>query len=313
MLWCSLLMNKANSRKSPFRHRTLHQHRHRYYTKYHLLLYGSMESPTAADLNPVPNAGSVLYTPWLLILYDLLVIHFSASFVWRCPTKTYLLPFFTENFSKRHLDIGVGTGYFPKTAMTSLEKSAKQGAAHDTSSTQHLSLADLNPHSLEEAKKRVLAKHPAVQVKTLLADALQPLPSALRGDKPFDSASLYFLLHCMPGLTADKTQAFLSVKDVLSDDGVLSGVTVLGKQWERVTDGSFRPKQTQQWWPLTSFLLGLYNKKGIFHNYEEDPQVLDDVLRQHYRDVETKIIGMVFMFRAARPIRKMPAGKHHGN
>lgn len=261
-----------------------------------------MEPSTAADLKPVPNAGSALYTPWLLMLYDFFVIQFSASFVWHCPSKLHLLPFFINNFSKRHLDIGVGTGYFPKMAMSSLARN-KESAAQYSPSRQHLSLVDLNPHSLEEARKRVLAKHPAAQVKILLADAVQPLPLALREDEPFDSASLYFLLHCMPGTTADKAQAFVSVKDALSDDGVLFGVTVLGKQWEKVSEGSFMVKKAQQWWPLTSFILDLYNRQGIFTNYEEDPGILDSILRQHYRHVETEIIGMVFRFRATGPIR----------
>jgi hypothetical protein len=65
---------------------------------------------------PLPIDGSRRFTPLVLLIYDWLVIRISDPLVWRCPTQLVLLPFFTDNFSKRHMDIGVGNGYFPTKA-----------------------------------------------------------------------------------------------------------------------------------------------------------------------------------------------------
>ena len=246
---------------------------------------------------PAPNSGSKRFTPMVLFIYDALVIHFSNPFVWRCPTKKHLLPLFKNNFSKRHLDVGVGNGYFPTRAITHIARS-QSGVKRD----QHLSLADLSPHSLEAAKHRISSSHPDADIRCVLADAAKPLPVELQR-KPFDSASLYLLFHCMPGPTESKAQAIRSVSQVLSDDGVLVGSTVLGKVWEKTKSGyKARPEATQG--RLTSFVLGIYNKRGIFDNYEEDPHVFDRVLKENFKQVETKIVGMMLLFRAKNPRRK---------
>jgi hypothetical protein len=56
------------------------------------------------------NAVSV-YTPLTLAFYDLAVLQFSNSFVWQCSSHV-LLDFYNQHISDKHLDIGVGTGYF---------------------------------------------------------------------------------------------------------------------------------------------------------------------------------------------------------
>ena len=33
--------------------------------------------------------GQAVYKPFTLAIYDLLVIWFSNSYIWRCPAKTY--------------------------------------------------------------------------------------------------------------------------------------------------------------------------------------------------------------------------------
>ncbi|KAH7160508.1 hypothetical protein B0J13DRAFT_541226 [Dactylonectria estremocensis] len=242
---------------------------------------------------PAPNAGSIRFTPLVLIIYDWYVIRISAPRIWKCSTKKFLLPFFVENFSKRHLDIGVGNGYFPITALTNIQ--ASEGAQRN----QHITLVDLSQHSLDSAKKRILSHHPKVDIRTVLADAVKPMPAALAGEK-FDSASQYLLLHHMPGPTAHKAQAFRVAKQHLTDDGVLFGATVLSKVWEKTPKG-YRVKAETKVSGIASFALGFYNKRGVFDNYGEDPGVFEDVLRQEFEEVETHIVGMVFFFKARRP------------
>lgn len=77
----------------------------------------------------------------------------------------------------------------------------------------------------------------------------------------------------MSGLIGHKSQVFASIKDVIPDDGTVFGSTVLAEEWEKV-DGHFHSKKIQTWRPLTSFVLGLYNRRGIFNNYEDNPELL---------------------------------------
>ena len=55
--------------------------------------------------------GAAAYTPLTLAFYDLAVLQFSNSFVWQCSSHV-LLDFYDQHISDKHLDIGVGTGYF---------------------------------------------------------------------------------------------------------------------------------------------------------------------------------------------------------
>jgi hypothetical protein len=55
--------------------------------------------------------GAAVYTPLTLAFYDLVVLGFSNSFAWQCPSRL-ILNFYNHHVSNKHLDIGVGTGYF---------------------------------------------------------------------------------------------------------------------------------------------------------------------------------------------------------
>ena len=49
---------------------------------------------------------------FLTRVYDHYVLGFNMNYVWGCSTKKVLLPFFSDNFSQQHMDIGVATGFF---------------------------------------------------------------------------------------------------------------------------------------------------------------------------------------------------------
>ncbi|TXC02928.1 hypothetical protein FocTR4_00014872 [Fusarium oxysporum f. sp. cubense] len=57
-----------------------------------------------------PYAGPSGYTPFYLSIYGTYVLRFSMPVYWGCSTNNDLRPLFSGNFSKRHVDIGVGTG-----------------------------------------------------------------------------------------------------------------------------------------------------------------------------------------------------------
>lgn len=72
------------------------------------------------------TAGAKPYSPLALFIYDFFVLKFMAHFVWRCSTSAVTLPFFRKHIArgrgKKHLDIGVGTGWFLQNAMNWTEK-----------------------------------------------------------------------------------------------------------------------------------------------------------------------------------------------
>jgi ubiquinone/menaquinone biosynthesis C-methylase UbiE len=200
---------------------------------------------------------------------------------------------FSSNFSKKHIDIGVGTGYYPTKALSDTKRQPED---------QHLILVDLSQNSLKRASQRVASKYPAVEIRCVNANATQPLPDPLQSGQ-FDSASLFCILHQIPGPASSKGVVIRNAKELLSDNGVLLGCTILGKQWEK-QDHGYQVKSERPSGLLARYLLGVYNNKGWFNNWEDDPNVMDRVLRTEFEEVETKVVGVMFVFRAAKPRRE---------
>ncbi|KAG9251778.1 S-adenosyl-L-methionine-dependent methyltransferase [Emericellopsis atlantica] len=238
-----------------------------------------MASPATA---PDSKAGTSIYNPHVLNFYDAFVLGFSNDYAWKCPTETVLLPLFQSAIGKRHLDVGVGTGYFPATAV-----------ARDVDKVcQELTLLDLNPNTLQMAKQRVESvAGSAVRVDTVTGDATQALP--LEG-RVFDGMSLFYLLHCMPGPTASKLRVLDMLRPHLAPGGTLVGATILGEEAAMN--------------PLARLLMSLYNWKGIFGNWEDNKKEIDCKLRGLFADVETWVVGRVMLFRARKPLDVVVAG-----
>ena len=100
-----------------------------------------------------------VYTPFLLRVYDVWVLGVSNRLAWRCPSRR-LVEWYNRHVGRRHLDIGVGTGYF-------LDR-----CRFPDGPPQRLTLVDRNPNSLTWAAERVERYQP----ETFEADVLQPLP-----------------------------------------------------------------------------------------------------------------------------------------
>ncbi|MGI3746867.1 MAG: class I SAM-dependent methyltransferase [Janthinobacterium lividum] len=211
-------------------------------------------------------AGAAVYSPLTLALYDAWVLGISNRYAWRCPTDEVLLPFFRATVRAHHLDIGVGTGYYL----------AKAKLPPNT----QITLMDLNPSSLAAAKRRIGRP----DTRTLQHDVMTPIP----GNERFDSISLFYLLHCLPGPLDAKAAIFAHLKHNLTPDGVLFGATILG---DEAGHNGFGRK-----------LMAVYNKKGIFGNSQDTQAGFEAHLRTHFRDVTLKREGVVLLFRAAQPI-----------
>ena len=209
--------------------------------------------------------GAAVYSDRVLKIYDRWVLGFSNHYAWKCPTKAVLLPFFRQHLSTNHLDVGVGSGYY---------------LAHSSDKPeQQVTLLDLNDNSLRAAGSRIAHLQPSL----VRDDVLQP--SGALGDRKFDSISLFYLLHCLPGNMAEKgSKVFSTLGPHLSSGGVLYGATILG---DEVNHNG-----------LGRRLMGLYNRKGIFGNQHDTQTDLQSVLTEHFAEVAVWKVGKVALFTA---------------
>ena len=207
-------------------------------------------------------AGVSVYSPTVLKLYDIFVNRFSHRFVWQCPTNAVLLPFYKRHLGLKHLDVGVGTGFFISRA--------------GLTSSHEVGLMDLNENCLRAAAAQVKQ----AKVRTFMRDLMQP--SAEPADTGYDSISLFHVLHCLPGTMDDKETAIANLKRYLSKTGVLYGVTILGDEARHNVIGRN--------------LLRIYNDKGIMHNLGDTLDDLQRMLRRQFQNVDVQRHNKVALF-----------------
>lgn len=208
------------------------------------------------------EAGQAVYSPLVLALYDAYVLGFSNHLLWRCPTAE-MRALYDRNVSARHLDIGVGTGYYLDRARWPVPNPA-------------ITLLDLNSNSLAVAARRISRYAP----KSVTADALAPLPDI----GPFDSAGLCYLLHCLPGAIPEKAVVFDRIRPSLAPGARVFGATIL-------QGDAPRGRAAQR-------LMDIYNAKGIFSNRDDRAEDLEAALRARFADVRVALRGAVALFEA---------------
>ncbi|MEX0790637.1 MAG: class I SAM-dependent methyltransferase [Actinomycetota bacterium] len=208
--------------------------------------------------------GQADYTPGFLRIYDPFVLGFMARVVWRWPTPP-LVESYRRHLGRRHLDVGPGTGYF-------LDKA---GLPPDAEMT----LLDPNPNVLARASHRLARVNPTI----VEADVLKPLPVS----GPFDSAALSGVLHCLPGPQSRKAAAVRNIARVLTPDGVLFGVAVLGSSARHTL-----PARASLW---------ALNRRGVFDNLADTEEGLREILEESFQAVEIKVISSMVEFTASHP------------
>ncbi|MFI5778972.1 class I SAM-dependent methyltransferase [Nocardia sp. NPDC051570] len=213
--------------------------------------------------------GAHPYSPGLLRVYDLWVLGFNNTVVWRCPTR-HLRRLYDDNVSGDHLDIGPGTGRHLARAVF-------------PTSQPRITLIDLNQHPLDMAGRRLRERR--IEPTTHIASVLRPLPVERR----YASVAASLLMHCVPGGWDSKGIAFAHIADATADDGVFFGATVLSHdvphtRISRATSASF-------------------NRRGGFHNEDDDLDGLVGALEKAYADVRVNTIGSIALWTARQPRR----------
>jgi ubiquinone/menaquinone biosynthesis C-methylase UbiE len=218
----------------------------------------------AAENSVDVERGQRVYTPLVLRAYDLVVLGFSNRFAWRCRSAT-MLERYDRHIGRRHLDLGVGTGWYLERCTWPVEQ-------------PEITLLDLNENSLALAARRLRRYAP----QTVRANVLDPFPL---GDARFESAAANYLLHCLPGRIESKAATLAeNVRPYLEPDGVLFGSTILSRGVPHTRIGRR--------------LMHVYNRKGIFSNAGDDERGLQRGLASKLKNVEIEVVGAVALFAA---------------
>ncbi|KAH9895564.1 S-adenosyl-L-methionine dependent methyltransferase [Cubamyces lactineus] len=220
-----------------------------------------------------PSAS--VYTQVALRLYDLVVLTISNRFAWHCPTGSKLLPFYQAHIGENaHLEIGVGTGYYPAASAARLAK------------LELVTLLDLNPNTLAFARRRLTRAGYKGEIEAVERSIFDPLPESMHGR--YDSVALFYLFHCLPGAFPKKaTDVFRNVVPALAPGGVVYGATILGKD------------VSHNW--FGNRLMNLYNGKGIFGNTEDSEERLRQAMSETFEEYEVQVVGVVALFAGRRP------------
>jgi SAM-dependent methyltransferase len=208
--------------------------------------------------------GQADYTPFLLNLYDPIVLGVVAGLVWRVPGEP-LIENYHRNIRDRHLDVGPGTGYLIY----------RSGLPEGSSVT----LLDPNPNVLRHASRKL----DRYDVTTVEADVLKPLPV----DGPFESAGMSMVFHCLPAPMTRKALAIQHIAAVLSPTGTFFGATILGRSGDH------------SW--LGHRVLTAFNKRGAFDNLDDTEEGLQQILSASFDEVELKTVASAAVFSARRP------------
>ncbi len=214
------------------------------------------------------GAGHAFYTRRTLQIYDALILGWFSRTAWRCPAGR-IVDLHDRHVTGNHLDIGAGTGYFLDECRFPVPD-------------PRVVLLDPNPSCLEWATSRLVRLRPT----SVLANALEPFPEQVSG---FESVSLTYLLHCLPGPMASKAIVLDHAAAALVPGGVIFGATLL--------HGGVRRNR------YARSVMAFNNRRGIFSNRHDDLDTLAATLDDRFEDVTVEVIGCVATFSARKAVR----------
>jgi ubiquinone/menaquinone biosynthesis C-methylase UbiE len=210
------------------------------------------------------KAGAAPYTKAFLSIYDVWVIHLSNDYGWQCNRRNFL-ELYNKHVGHRHLEVGPGSGWI-------LANASLPG-------TIDLTLTDLNRNSLDHTAARLDTPTTLIE-----HDVLHPFDNSI---EKFDSISINYVLHCLPGNWTTKAAALSNLAAKLQPNGTLFGSTVIGVG--------------QKYTLLGKALMSAYNAIGAFGNRHDDLPGLRSELESRFDDVEVTMVGNVALFVARGP------------
>lgn len=211
------------------------------------------------------QAGAAPYSSNLFLnVYDLWVMRLSNSYAWRCNRQNFL-DLYNGRIGQRHLEVGPGSGWLLANAQLPQDVD--------------LTLTDLSPNSLQHTSSRL-----HIPTTSIEHDVLEPFDDTIG---KFDSISINYVLHCLPGDWSTKDAAFDNLAALLKPQGVLFGSTVIGVD--------------QRYTLFGKALMTAYNKIGAFGNWHDDLPGLEKALDIRFKQVEVNMVGNVALFVARDP------------
>jgi len=228
-----------------------------------------MSAKDSITAPPEVVLGSGVYTPGILRIYDPLVLQVEVPWIWKCPPRR-LVAHYDQHVGCRHLDVGVGTGYFLDQCRFPCEQPT-------------IALLDLNPNSLAHTAARIRRYQPV----TYRANVLEPIPFEIPA---CDSIGMNLFLHCLPGTLLDKGQrVFSHLKPFLNPGGVLFGSTILG--------------QGTPFGPFGRLFMAVYNSSllpnsRVLNNKEDCLADLEAALAAVFARHTIEMVGHVALFAA---------------
>lgn len=206
------------------------------------------------------------YSNLILELYDFLILKFSSVLVWRCKTS-YLVDLYRSHVSRKHLEVGVGTGYLLRHAVF-------------PSHWVQLHILDCNPRVLQHAYQRLSRYSPTPVLCDLMSDDWPALPQQ-------QSIGMNYVWHALEGRLEQRAQVFKKLAHCLLPTGVLFGSSVVG----------IHPKMPK----FSQFVSRHWLSVGLFNNQGDHPEQLSDILSEYFFEVNVWQKGQIMFFVAKYP------------
>lgn len=212
------------------------------------------------------------YNSLMLELYDFAILKLSSLLFWRCQSAQFIT-LYRSHVSRRHLEVGVGTGYLLKRAVF-------------PSHWVQLYILDSNPQVLRHASQYLSRYNPTVVLCDLMSNDWPALPQQ-------QSIGMNYVWHALEGTDEARAQVFGRLADYLTNDGVLFGSSVVGIH-------KAMPK-------LSQTVSRHWLQAGLFNNQGDNTTCLQRALDAYFDDVHIWQQGQVMFFVAKQPRRPVTA------
>ena len=232
---------------------------------------------TTTTTKQVLHAGARYYGALTLPLYDWAVLHTVVPHAWNCPLQVEQGLYDNSiRGRKKHLDVGVASGYF------------LQHAKWPNHQSVELTLMDLNPNSSQYAANRLQKTGHFSTIHQIVGDAREPFPIK---NTNFDSIGMFHLLHCIPGNLKQKRIVLENAARVLEpDDGVVFGANVTPADCPNDDLNT-----------LAKLVLAFSHATGALNNQLDSHADMEEILDETFEEYELQRVGCMSLWKGSKP------------